>query len=245
MNEDRSVLTRPAKAPDQTICYGDESDQLADVWFGNKTPAERPLVIFIHGGFWRPAYDRTHAAPLAEAIARAGWTIASMEYRRTPGIPDRTLHDVNLGIDKLPSLVPQHSGRTILLGHSAGGHLVLWAAARRAALNPFGAIALAPAADLQFTHDRGLGDNAVLAFLGVAPTTRTDVDPAQLNAPNIPVTIVHGTDDAIVPLAISESYLSKHPKARLVRIANAGHFAVIDPLSSAWPHVIEELARII
>ena len=92
--DDLSVLTRAARAPDEVVSYGTDADQIADVRFGVKgvgpveDPEGRPLVLIIHGGFWRPAYARAHTGPMSEAIAAAGWTVASIEYRRVPGAPD-------------------------------------------------------------------------------------------------------------------------------------------------------------
>ena len=81
-------------------------------------------------------------------------------------------------------------------------------------------------------------------FLGGEPVSRPDIDPRQMSSPVTPTTIVHGRDDAIVPLAISESYVAAHSSAALLPIAGAGHFALIDPLSAAWPLIIRQLALI-
>jgi pimeloyl-ACP methyl ester carboxylesterase len=89
-----------------------------------------------------------------------------------------------------------------------------------------------------------LGDGAALAFLGEEPKQRADLDPRRMPPPLMPTTIVHGEDDQVVPLAVSESYLAAHPEARLVKLPAAGHFAVIDPLSDAWPVVATELERL-
>ena len=105
-----------------------------------------------------------------------------------------------------------------------------------------GVIALAPAADLQRVDELHLSNDAVREFLGVDPAKRPDADPAQLR-PAVPVTLVHGEEDATVPIEVTESYAAKHPQARVVRIADCGHYALIDPLSAAWPCVIDEMVR--
>lgn len=241
MAADRSVLTRDARAPDEVVAYGDGPDQVADVRFGDARAEKRPLVLIIHGGFWRPEYDRAHTGPMSEALADAGWTVASAEYRRIPHDPDSMVHDVALALDVLPTKVKRHNGSVILVGHSAGGHLVLWASAAHRTPQLVGTLALAPVADLLLAHDRQLGDDAVIAFLDVHPSHRADLDPRRLPAPEIPVTIVHGTDDDIVPLDISEAYVAAHRNVRLVRVPGADHFALIDPKSRAWSRVIERL----
>jgi len=241
--EDRSVLSRPAPSPDAVVRYGELAENIADVRYGKKEPSHRPLAILIHGGFWRPAFDRMHTSPMSAAIAAAGWTVASIEYRRIPGNPNAMLDDVRRAILQLPLMTNQHNGQAIVLGHSAGGHLALWAAVACAPLL-IGALALAPAADLQYGYDNAIGDGAVRAFLGSPPDQHRDFDPCRMACPSIATTIIHGKQDAIAPLAMSENYLSRHQTTRVVRLDNCGHFAVIDPLSDAWPSVIAELERL-
>lgn len=239
--DDLSVLKRPARAPDEVLSYGAHPDQVADIRFGSGDAADQPLVMLVHGGFWRPTYDRSHTGPMAEAIAAAGWTVASIEYRRSPGEPDHTLHDVRDALALLPSKVTRHNGNVVLLGHSAGGHLVLWVAVTHRTAQLIGALALAPAADLQLADELNLGDGAVRLFLGADPKARVDVDPRRLASPAIPTTVIQGARDVVVRPAIAESYVAGHPQVRLVRLAGVGHFAPIDPLSVAWPATVDEL----
>jgi acetyl esterase/lipase len=237
MSEDRSVLSREARGPDEELRYGGHADQVIDVWHAKEY---RPLVVFIHGGFWRPEYDRTHVRPLAEALADEGWPVVSIEYRREPGQPDLATADIRTALGQLPDYVDVHAGY-VLMGHSAGGQLALWAAAT---LNPVrlrGTVALAPVADLLMADRLGLDDGAVQDFIGSG--VRNDLDPVHLPAPIAPVAIVHGTMDKRVPVAVSESYLSAHPTARLTRVEGAGHYEVIDPLTDAYHGVTAELTR--
>lgn len=239
MTEDLSVLTRPGRPADLTLSYGPDPDQVADVRHAPRGAA-RPLVVLIHGGFWKPEYDRAHAAAMSTALADAGWTVLTLEYRRVPGSPDRTLEDVATAISTLPARVDRHDGTFLLVGHSAGGHLALWAAAAAPA-GLGGVVALAPVADLQLAHALGLGDGAVVRFLGTDPSVRPDVDPCRLPAPRVPVTLIQGEADAIVPPSLARSYGSACAEAQLVWLPDTGHFAVIDPASAAWPSVVAEL----
>lgn len=251
--DDLSVLTRPARGPDEVVAYGSDADQIADVRFGTQgsdgangadRAAVRPLVLIVHGGFWRPQYDRAHTGPMAEAIAAAGWTVASVEYRRVPGDPDKTLQDVSDALTKLPAKIAHHNGKVVLVGHSAGGHLVLWLTVARRTPQLIGTLALAPAADLQLADELNLGDGATRLFLGADPKTRRDVDPRQLSSPQIPTVIVHGDRDVVVRIPVAESYVAAHSSVQLVRLAGVGHFAVIDPLSAVWPTILDELRKL-
>jgi acetyl esterase/lipase len=237
MSEDRSVLSREARDPDEELQYGRYPEQMLDVWHAEQN---RPAVVFLHGGFWRPEYDRMHARPLGEALADEGWPVASIDYRREPGNPDSTADDVRDALNKLEDLMDLRAG-FVLVGHSAGGQLALWAASTFNPIRLKGVVALAPVADLLMADRLELDKTAVQDFLGGG--VRNDLDPTHLPAPIMPVSIVHGTADARVPIAVSESYAAAHPTARLVPVEGAGHFDLIDPLSDAWNHVTTEIAR--
>ncbi|WP_346618433.1 alpha/beta fold hydrolase [Blastococcus montanus] len=243
------MLTRPASAPDALFRYGPGGEQVADVRFPRHSVADRPLVVVVHGGFWRPGYDRAHVRPMTEALAAAGWPTLTPGYRRSPGRPDLAVEDVHAAVRAAAGtrdLAGRRDPRTVLLGHSAGGHLALQAAAvLELPSAPDGVLALAPVADLRRGQALGLDTDAVPAFLGQDAAGRPDLDPARLPAPAGPVRIVHGTDDRIVPVEVSEAYLRRHPRAGLT-VVPAGHFAVIDPRSTAWPAVLgalEDLCR--
>jgi acetyl esterase/lipase len=152
--EDRSVLSRTVAPPEASVSYGSLAEQMADVRFGDERAIHRPLVLIIHGGFWRPTIDRTHTGPMAVNLASEGWTVAAIEYRRVPGQPDATIDDVREAIVSLPEKIAKHDGRVLVMGHSAGGHLTLWAASARPTEKLIGALALGPAADLRLAHSR-------------------------------------------------------------------------------------------
>jgi acetyl esterase/lipase len=250
MEEDRSILSREAPAADLVVRYGPDPLHIADVRFADPPEAGcgRPLLAFVHGGFWRPTIDRVHTGPLACELAGAGWTVACIEYRRLPGQPELTVNDVALAVAALPvmpELTGCHDGRVIVAGHSAGGHLTLWAASCRPTDRLVAALALGPAADLVLADAQGLGDGATQAFLGAEGQERPDLDPTRMPSPQVPTTIIHGGFDSIVPIELSESYAAAHPMARLVRVPGDGHFGVIDPLSPTWPIVVAELVRLV
>jgi acetyl esterase/lipase len=232
--EDRSVLTRSAPEPDEVRRYGGGSDQVVEVFHGDGRAAGHPLIALIHGGFWRPGYVRTHLRPLAVALREEGRTVVSMEYRREPGVPDASTDDVRAALAVAAGLT---GGSVVVAGHSAGGHLALWAAAAAPAAGLLGTVALAPVADLVAAHHASLGDGAVRDFLGGTPDGRPDLDPVRLATPDTPIWIVHGEQDAIVPVAQAYRYREAHPSAGVDVVPMAGHFALIDPLGPAWTTV--------
>jgi acetyl esterase/lipase len=270
--ERRNVLVRSARPPDLTLRYGDGADQVADVHL--PPPGGRAsFTIFLHGGFWRAQYGREHTAPLAEALAGAGFAVCAPEYRRVGqpggGWPG-TFDDVAAAVDRLPALVEAASGglvgsgRTILAGHSAGGHLALWAASRHRlpAGSPWrtdrppvgcGVVALAAISDLAQCHRLRLGQRAADELMGGAPSRFPDryaaADPARLIPVGLPVRLVHGTADDRVPHEMSVGYAERaraagDDRAECTLLPGAGHFDVIDPLSAIWPVVAEAFGSV-
>ncbi len=243
------------------VRYGRHSDQVVDVL----SPAEAvalPLVVVIHGGFWRQQYDRGHTAPQCAALATEGYAVAAVEYRRVGGgggWPE-TFSDLAEGLDALPDLLGDliDPARVILMGHSAGGHLALWAASRhrlppgapghRAAPPPLrGVISLAGVADLGWAVAAGLGDDAVEAFLGAAPEADPDgrydrADPARLLPTGIRTICVHGGLDEHVPVDCAASYVAAALEAgdpvELRVLDWEDHFSLVTPGSAAWPRVV-------
>ncbi|HMH92733.1 MAG TPA: alpha/beta hydrolase, partial [Streptosporangiaceae bacterium] len=230
------------------------------------------MVIFLHGGFWRAAFDRTHTGPLAEALASAGFAVCTPEYRRTGqpggGWPG-TFDDVVAAVDALPDLVAAAAaasggradlGRVVLAGHSAGGHLALWAAGRGvlpeggrwAAAGvagvpaAAGVVSLAGVCDLAACFRLGLGGDAAGALMGGGPDRYPDryraADPTGLLPTGIRSRLVHGTADDRVPAELSIRYAERGRGAgddvTCELLAGLEHFEVIDPLSGAWPAVL-------
>ncbi|GAB3008060.1 alpha/beta hydrolase [Amycolatopsis acidiphila] len=238
---DRSILSRPGPAPDRVLRYGPHPDHVADVWLPGTE--ERPLVFLLHGGFWRPRFDRTHTRLMAAALRDEGWTVASVEYRREQGNPDACTGDVRLALEVVPGEVGAPGAGIVLVGHSAGGQLALWAGVACPPPGLRGIVALAPVADLVHAYDANLGNGAVAEFLGGPPGTRPDLDPVRLPAPAGKVILVHGADDTGVPPAVSESYVDAHAAAKLMLLPDVAHFELIDPGSAAWTGVVAAVAQ--
>ncbi|HEY9377111.1 MAG TPA: alpha/beta hydrolase [Jiangellaceae bacterium] len=253
VDDSREVLTRPAMPPDVILRYGPRDDQVVDVRLPRRTNA--PLVVLLHGGFWRVAWDRVHLRPMADALATAGFAVAVPEYARTGGGGGWpvTFDDIALAVNVLPGLVAHTVGtafdptRIVLAGHSAGGQLALWCAGHGLPLEYVGVVALAPVADLAEAFRLDLDGGAVRELLGAGPDEVPDryarTDPTRLPAPAVPVIVVHGSDDSAVPPQLSERY-AMHTAAELRLLDGVGHFELIDPRSAAWPVVHDAIRGI-
>ncbi|MES9520839.1 alpha/beta hydrolase [Streptomyces capoamus] len=283
--EEESAFSHSPVDPDTTAAYGDHPDQVIDFYAprpGPHTASPAPLVVVLHGGAWRARYDRRHITPFAGHLARRGFAVANVEYRRgglggaegaaadgTPPAgrwPD-TFDDVAAALDALPALVraalPQADPRrTVLTGHSAGGHLALWAAARHVlpADAPWrtdgpaplrGVVALAPLADLEVAEKLGVCEHAALQLLGGQDgfaSRRPYADPVLLLPTGIATTLVQGRADLVVPQQVAESYADAAAKAGetagLTLLEDVGHFPLIDPAADACAVVAEEIAQL-
>jgi acetyl esterase/lipase len=269
------ILTRPAKPPDLMVRYGPDPDNIADIRLPSggepgRPPSgnERPMIVVLHGGFWRLTFDRAHTGPMAAALAAEGYLVCVPEFRRAGPARDgwpEIFDDVAAAIDRLPGLVAAVApgacdpGRVVLAGHSAGGHLALWAAGRHllprdvpwhpepgAQPRIAGVVPLAPVCDLAACYRLGLGGGAAADLLGGGPEQQPQryalADPARLIPLGVSVRIVHGIADDQVPCQMSRSYAARACAAGddtvLTELPKFGHFGVIDPRSAAWPAVL-------
>ncbi len=244
LSEDRSVLSRATSAAPAVVSYGDDPDQVAEIWAG--TP-QAPLVVVLHGGFWKQQYDRAHCRGLAAALAQLGATVVLLEYRRVGGNGGwpATFDDVRTGLRKIVQHFPAAS-RRILVGHSAGAHLALWVAATEPTPLVDAVVALAPIADLTaMAHSFGAGDNPVHDLLGGTPDGHPDrydlADPLLLPTPRATIHLLHGIADTLVPIEQSLSYAHRHAGTQVTELRCA-HFELIDPRSDAFAAVRDAVA---
>ncbi len=240
--------------------YGDDPSQFIDLAV---PPGEgaAPVVVLVHGGFWSDQYGLDLMAPLARDLQGRGYATANVEYRRVGsggGFP-ATFDDVAAAVDALADVDTVRTldlARVALVGHSAGGHLAVWAASRGslpaeapgagprvvpcAVVSQAGVLALADAAA------SGVGGPAVTAFVGATPDEDPDryriVDPVALT-PDAPVLLVHAPADPLVPVEQSRTYAAAvGDRAELVEVAG-DHFTVIDPRDDSWAVTLDWLGR--
>lgn len=213
-------------------------------------------------------YGRNQMIAIAGDLAGYGFAVWNLEYRRL-GAPaggwPGTFDDVVTGIEHLASLVANGVDldltRVTVVGHSAGGQLALWAAARQRAGWPDAAtprvriaavVGQAPVADLIRAYDLGVGGSVVAELLGGAPTDQSAryqaVSPLALLPLGVPQFLIHGTADDVVPIEITRTYTqaarTAGDRVEFQELTGAGHMEYLDPSSGAHLALRRWLARL-
>ena len=242
-------LVAASGAQPRTHAYGAGPEQVADLLLP-ATQGPHPVVVLLHGGFWRARFDRSLMAALAVDLADRGWASWNVEYRRAGnggGVPE-TLDDVRASITALADLAePLDIERLVIVGHSAGGQLGLCIAdePRVGAV-----VSLAGVCDLGAAFAEAIGDSAVAEFVGGGPAERPDAyalaDPLRRIPAGARVLLAHGDEDQRVPVAQSRRYAQVAAEAgvegcELLEFPGVDHFAVIDPRSPAWAAIAARL----
>jgi acetyl esterase/lipase len=256
--------------PPRRYAYGSEPGQYGDLY--RPTGAgPHPVVILIHGGFWRVPYSLKLMRKLARNLVMHDYAVWNIEYRRIGqnggGWPG-TLLDTASAADALRRLAPEYSldlSRVCAVGHSAGGHLALWLAARSrlpptsslaTSTEPLplrGVISQAGASDLKQVWQLGLSSGVAAAFLGGSPGEFPEryghASPAALLPLGVHQVLIHGLRDDIVPPSMSQHYTRQATLAgeivTLIELPEADHFTLIDPQSAAWVRTREEIEALL
>jgi acetyl esterase/lipase len=214
--------------------------------------SDGPMVaVFVHGGFWRARWAADTIAPLARACAAADphpW-VWNLEYPRVGMVGGGWPGTAIAVRDALRAAVDAAAGRpVVVVGHSAGGHLALWAAAHHPVA---AAVSLAGVCDLEEGVTTGIGNGAVLELLGAAPDSDlyAAASPIARLPLGSPILLIHGDADEDVPVSQSQRFASAARAAgddcELHELPGGGHFEVIDPAGRAWPILSGRLAALV
>jgi len=252
----------PLPAADKRIQYGDNPLTFGDLRLP-KGPGPHPVAVVVHGGCWQSEYDLQYISHLSAALTKVGIATWTIEYRRI-GDPGGgwtgTLEDVSKGTDYLRTLAakfPLDLNRVVLIGHSAGGHIVLWLAARQnipkesklhqsAPIAIRGVVGLAAISDLRaYSQGSGSCNRSVVPLMGGAGQDMTDrfaiANPIELLPLRVPVRLIHGTKDPLVPVEQSSHFATEARRrgddAKSLPIEGAGHFDLVAPFAPAWATV--------
>jgi acetyl esterase/lipase len=255
------------------VAYGPLPDQEGDLTLP-RSGGPWPVLVLIHGGYWKPGLDRSTLAPLGESLGRLGYAVWNIDYRTIGadgGGWTGTFDDVCTAIDHLATLAPT-SGldlqRVVAVGHSAGGHLALWSAVRaRAAAAGLGTQPVVPvSAVLSFAGVPDLltaglaqgGGNAgdlrlaVHDLLGGSPADVPEryaaASPRQLLPLGVPQLLVHGGVDDRVPIEQAREYrtasTSMGDTTLMIEVPTGDHGDVTRPDHPAWPQVVSWLSDV-
>jgi len=251
----------------RTLAYGPGDAQKGDLLVATDAVAAAPVVVLLHGGFWRTPYGRDQMGPVAVDLAGRGFAVWNVGYRRLGepggGWPG-TFEDVAAAVDGLAALAaegaPLDLERVVVAGHSAGGQLALWAAARRRPpgalgprrVKPLAAAGLAPLADLRAAATLRAGGGAVPKLVGgepdEVPGRYAETSPRELAPLGVPQLLLHGRHDEAVPVASSRDYAAT-ARARgddvlLIELPEAGHMDFVEPRSAAHAELRRWLERV-
>lgn len=225
-----------AAEPARRLRYGSEDDQWIE--FSYPSGQARGTVVLIHGGYWRAPFTAALMHPLVPEFTARGWAVANLEYRRGRAGWAAMHHDLTSALATVRSEGPD--ARLALVGHSVGGQLALLGGEEGDAV-----VALAPVTDIVRGYHEGIGDGAVAEFFGdgpdVIPETYASASPLAQVPPHGEVLIVHGSDDARVPVAHSRDYVeaarAAGARAHLLELPRLSHLDAIAPDAPHWDSV--------
>ena len=244
---EQDILTLPAPPADFRLSYGGDPQQFGELRIP-KSGRSHPLVVNLHGGYWRSRYTLAHSGHVCAALTAKGAASWNLEYRRVGnpggGWPG-SFEDVRNGFRFITQAREQYDldlARIVVMGHSAGGQLALCLAAHEPSLRRV--VSLSGVVELAEAFELHLGDDAVVEFLGGTPKQVPDhyeeADPLRLQL-KATQWLVHGATDDVVPASLSRDYTQtkkgRGEDVHYLEIGSANHFDLIDPRSSAWPRV--------
>ncbi len=236
--------------------YGEFREQFGHLYLPT-SDGDHPVVVLIHGGFWKSAYELDLMVPLALDLLERGYAVLNLEYRRVGnvggGYPG-TLLDVAAGIDWLATAATTFGldlARIAAVGHSAGGHLALWAGSRRhlehgmpgadPLVTPIFIVGQAAVTNLQLAAAENLGSQAVQRFLNGSPEDQPQAfQVAQPIIASTPTLLVSGDADLDVPVHHTTNFASS---VEVIVIDGEDHFDVIDPSSRSWKQTARKLSQ--
>lgn len=226
--------------------YGPHDDQRIELAFPDARPQvpARGTVVLIHGGYWRAPFTAELMRPLVPVFTARGWTVANLEYRRAGAGWAAMRDDLAAALAMVRSEGP--TSHLAIVGHSVGGQLALLGGREGDAV-----VALAPVTDVVRGYHEGIGDGAVAEFFRGSPDELPETYASASPLAQLPslaeVLIIHGSDDARVPIAHSRAYLEAALAAgsttHLIEPPHLPHLDAIAPEAPHWAEVHAWLDR--
>jgi acetyl esterase/lipase len=231
--------------------YGEHPSQFVRVWKARSGDA--PVVLLVHGGFWKSEYGLDTAAgtaceTLAPDLMRRGFAPVEVEYRRGD---DGCYPAANLDIVAAVRFVNSQPARTAIVGMSAGGQLALWAALEvDSAQRPGLIVAISPVADLELAVQLRLSDrgDAVQRYLAATTEALYRAASPMHRVPEFDsfassIFLVSGARDIDVPPKMVKALHDAIPGSAFFLDPDADHYALMNADSNAWNRVAAEIEQ--
>jgi len=251
---------------DVRLHYGDHIEQFGDLYLPENTDGRidkpSPVIVLLHGGCWRAAHSLLQLGGLCQSLTDLGYAVWNLEYRRlgNGGGWPTTFTDVAKGTDFLKTIAEEYTldlTKIITMGHSAGGHLALWLAARSIlsidselytpnALNISAVVSLAGIPDLERGVEQNICRGACEELMGGLaadyPERYTQGSPHHISLGGIPQIHLLGELDPIVPVDYLQASLEQQQDPYTLQIIpDIGHFEMVMPDTVSWPYIKRSL----
>jgi acetyl esterase/lipase len=264
------IVKLPSQPPLAKISYGPAPQQFAEL----RLPAGRgpfPVIALLHGGCYGDYAAADYTAPMATALLKEGWATWNVEYRREQeaggGWPG-TFLDAGNAVDALRQAAgkyPLDLGRIVTMGHSAGGQLALWVAARKRVprssevymANPLpvrGAVSMAGIVDMRAFAEYGrrpCGERHIRVMGGTPdrqPARYAAVSPAELLPLGVPQVLIWGAEDTVVPEMLFRDYerrAAAQDHVEVITLAGEGHHDLCDPGGPGWAKIVDAIRKLL
>jgi acetyl esterase/lipase len=259
----QEFLALPRLEPDHQLAYGDDPTQIGHLRIPSGT-GPFPIVVLIHGGCWREPFASLHSiGPIGDTLKIEGIATWNIEYRRLPqpgsGWPGTYL-DIARGVDHLRTLAPTYRldlNRLVIVGHSAGGHLAMWAASRSRIepgsdlyvanpIKPSGVINLAGTMDMSVNIEnmaKACDAPVVHDMLGGTPAEvpyrYAESSVFRLLPIGVSQVLMWGEHEEFVPHVLAQTHIDAATQegdpAVLLVAPGVGHFEIATTLEPSWP----------
>ena len=255
-------------APSAHVAYGGAPSQYAELFLPEgKGPF--PVAVLVHGGCWTKEFGGiTQLRNMAGALAARGIAVWNVEYRRVDepggGYPG-TYQDMNGALDALAQTAhryPLDLHRLVAVGHSAGGQLVQWLAARPRiparsplyhpdALPVRQVISLGGLADLRREQAtiKSSCEREVAELAGTPsaqrPNVFSDTNAGDLMPNGSRTVLINGELDTVSPPRVAQDFAA-HARAagdaaEVLVLPGASHYDEVAASSPSWPLVLKEI----